>query len=115
MGSGIAQLAATSGFYTILYDVSPSMLQNADRSIGNNLRALAEKGKISEEDSTTIYKRLLFTGDIQNCIADIFIEAIIEKTDPKIALFNQLAEINHSESIFCSNTSSLSLEQIASQ
>ena len=115
MGSGIAQLAAQSGFYTILYEVSPSVLQKAESSIKNNLRVLVEKGKITEEDKSGIFKRILFTDDIQNCIADVFIEAIIEKADQKIALFNQLAEINHSESIFCSNTSSLSLEETGSK
>src|SRR5437764_5156358 len=98
MGSGIAQLAVQSGFYTILYDVSPSVLQKAERSIENNIRVLVDKGKISEEGKSGIYSRLLFTNDIQNCIADVFIEAIIESADQKIALFNQLAEINHSES-----------------
>ena len=52
---------------------------------------------------------MLFTNDLQSCIADIFIEAIIEKPALKIALFNQLAELNHSECIFASNTSSLSI------
>lgn len=55
-----------------------------------------------------------FTDDIQTCLADVFIEAIIEKPEIKIALFNQLAELNHSESIFATNTSSLSVSKIAS-
>lgn len=77
------------------------------------LRSLAEKGKISQEDQQKIFKRIQFTGDIQTCLADVFIEAIIEKTEIKIALFNQLAELNHSEAVFASNTSSLSVSKIA--
>jgi 3-hydroxybutyryl-CoA dehydrogenase len=50
---------------------------------------------------------------LNDCIADIVIEAIIEKAEAKIALFNQLAEINHSETIFATNTSSLSVSVIA--
>jgi 3-hydroxybutyryl-CoA dehydrogenase len=54
-----------------------------------------------------------FTSDINSCIADLIIEAIIEKPDLKISLFNQLAELNHRETILASNTSSLSLTEIA--
>ena len=56
-----------------------------------------------------------FTDDLQTCLADVFIEAIVEKPEVKVALFNQLAEINHSECIFASNTSSLSITGIAEQ
>ena len=56
-----------------------------------------------------------FTDDLQTCLADVFIEAVVEKPEVKVALFNQLAEINHSECIFASNTSSLSITKIAEQ
>jgi 3-hydroxybutyryl-CoA dehydrogenase len=58
-------------------------------------------------------ERIRFTNDVQSCLADVFIEAIVEKAELKIALFNQLAEINHSESVFATNTSSLSVTKIA--
>jgi 3-hydroxybutyryl-CoA dehydrogenase len=61
------------------------------------------------------FQRIQFTGDIQSCLADVFIEAIVEKPEIKVALFNQLAELNHSESIFASNTSSLSVTAIAAK
>lgn len=56
---------------------------------------------------------MVFVSDTNHCIADIIIEAIVEKVDVKAGLFNQLAEINHSETIFASNTSSLSVSGIA--
>lgn len=56
---------------------------------------------------------MVYTSDIQTCLADVFIEAIVEKPAIKIGLFNQLAELNHSECIFASNTSSLSITGIA--
>jgi 3-hydroxybutyryl-CoA dehydrogenase len=72
-----------------------------------------EKGKIDTVRKDLIEKSIRYTSDIQECLADVFIEAIIEKKEAKVALFNQLAELNHSECIFASNTSSLSITAIA--
>jgi 3-hydroxybutyryl-CoA dehydrogenase len=74
---------------------------------------LTDKKKIAEGEKEKILERISFTDDIHTCLADVFIEAIVEKTEAKVALFNQLAEINHSECIFASNTSSLSVTKIA--
>jgi 3-hydroxybutyryl-CoA dehydrogenase len=114
MGSGIAQAAAQSGFYTILFDLNTDVLSSAEKNINASLSALVAKEKISEVDSNAIIKRLYFTNDIHTCLADIFIEAIVEKIEAKVALFNQLAELNHSECVFATNTSSLSITSIAS-
>jgi 3-hydroxybutyryl-CoA dehydrogenase len=113
MGSGIAQTAAQSGFHTILYELNESVLEKAKKGIQQNLESLVAKGKITPEWMQGVMGRIRFTNDLQDCLADIIIEAIIEKTEPKIALFNQLAELNHSEVIFASNTSSLSVSRIA--
>ena len=113
MGSGIAQAAAQSGFHTILYELNESVLEKAKKGIQQNLESLVAKGKITPEWMQGVMGRIRFTNDLQDCLADIIIEAIIEKTEPKIALFNQLAELNHSEVIFASNTSSLSVSRIA--
>lgn len=115
MGSGIAQAAAQAGVYTMLYDLNPAMLENAQRAIRKNLQQLTEKGKLPPGAQEQILERLQFTSDLQSCLADMFIEAIVEKTEIKVALFNQLAEINHSECIFATNTSSLSVTAIAGQ
>ncbi len=112
MGSGIAQAAAQSGVYTVLFDLNNEVLQKAEASIEQNLQSLVTKQKISEAQKREISGHLSFTTDLNNCIADVIIEAIIEKPEAKIALFNQLAEINHSETIFASNTSSLSISQL---
>jgi 3-hydroxybutyryl-CoA dehydrogenase len=113
MGSGIAQTAAQSGFYTILYELNDVVLEKAKASIEKSLNILVEKGKLTAEEKEKTLQRIQFTHDIQTCLADIFIEAIIEKPEAKIALFNQLAELNHSECIFASNTSSISISAIA--
>jgi len=109
MGSGIAQAAAQNGIYTLLFDLNTEVLQKAETSINNNLESLVQKQKITEEQRKSISGNLQFITDINGCIADVIIEAIIEKPEAKIALFNQLAEINHGDTIFASNTSSISI------
>ena len=113
MGNGIAQAAAQAGFSTILYEINEEVLENAKESTDKNLQMLVGKEKITAEEKEKIQKRIHYTNDIQNCLADVFIEAIVEEAEIKIALFNQLAELNHSECIFATNTSSLSVTTIA--
>jgi len=115
MGSGIAQAAAQSGFHTLLYDLNPEILKQARSAMQENLDMLSRKGKIAPEEGSRVINRIRFTSDIQECLADLVIEAIIEKTEAKVSLFNQLAEINHSECVFATNTSSLSVTRIAEQ
>lgn len=113
MGSGIAQVSAQAGFLTILYDVNKQVLAKAETAIAASLQLLAGKNKITAEDKNRIISNLRFTTDMNDCIADVFIEAIIENAALKAALFNQLHEFNHSEVIFATNTSSLSISSIA--
>ena len=115
MGSGIAQVCAQSGFATILFDVNETILEKAKEGIQKNLRFLVDKQKISSGEKEQIYQRIKFVYSINDCIADVIIEAIIEKTDAKVSLFNQLAEVNKPETIFASNTSSLSVSDIQKQ
>jgi 3-hydroxybutyryl-CoA dehydrogenase len=115
MGSGIAQVSAQAGFTTILYEPNPGVLEKAKAAIDKNLCSLVEKGKLPGSEKKKIQERLQFTGELQSCQADIIIEAIVEKPEIKIALFNQLAEVNHDSCIFASNTSSLSVNSIAGQ
>ncbi len=114
MGSGITLVAAQAGFYTIQFDLNNQALENSKASIQKNLQYLLSKQKISEQEKNEILQRIKFTSELNDCISDIIIEAIIEKKEAKINLFNQLAEINHSETIFATNTSSISVTDIAS-
>lgn len=109
MGSGIALCAAQNGYQTILFDTNETVIANAENSINKNLDTLLEKNKISELDKSEILQRLVFTKNIEDCVAPLIIEAIVEKPEIKISLFNQLAAINEPSSIFASNTSSLSI------
>lgn len=112
MGSGIAQVCAQSGFYTLLFDINADVLEKAKASIQKNLQYLVDKQKISSEEQENIFQRIKFVTDTNDCIADVFIEAIVEKVEAKVAIFNQLAEVNHGEAIFATNTSSLSVSTI---
>lgn len=114
MGAGIAQVAAQAGFHTILYDVNKNMLVKAQQSIGAGLQLLSDKNKITVAAKDTAIGNLHFTSNMNDCIADLFIEAIVENAAVKAGLFNQLNEVNHSEVIFATNTSSLSISKIAS-
>src|ERR1700733_15018102 len=89
MGSGIAQVAAMAGYRTILYDVDAGMVQKGRTAIEKSLATLAGKKKISPEEQQAALERLSFVNDLQDCIADLIIEAIVEKPDIKSALFQR--------------------------
>ncbi|MFL5740805.1 MAG: 3-hydroxyacyl-CoA dehydrogenase family protein [Flavisolibacter sp.] len=115
MGSGIAQVIATAGFSTILYDISESILEKAREKINSGLQFLVEKNKISGKEKTEIIQRILFTSDKTRCRADLLIEAVIEKMEAKINLFRDLVPVNSEDVIFVSNTSSLSVSVLAKE
>jgi 3-hydroxybutyryl-CoA dehydrogenase len=115
MGNGIAQVSAQAGFSTILYELNPSVLEKAKTNIDKSLQLLVEKGKTTAAGKEKMKSRIQYTSDLQTCKADVFIEAIVEKPEIKVLLFNQLAELNDSKCIFASNTSSLSVNAIAVQ
>jgi 3-hydroxybutyryl-CoA dehydrogenase len=114
MGSGIAQVAAQSGFNAIQYDLSEEMLQKSKSGIEKNLDFLISKQKISKEQKQEILQRIVFTSEIHSCKAEVVIEAIIENKEAKIGLFNKLAEVNNTYTVFATNTSSISISEIAS-
>ena len=112
MGSGIAQVAAQSGFDTILFDVNENVLIRAQDFIRKNLQYLVYKNKISVKEKEGIFNRIRFTNNIQDCTAFVIIEAIVEIEEAKVSLFNNLAKYNNEEVIFATNTSSLSVSLI---
>jgi len=112
MGSGIALAAAQSGYPVTLYDTNETVLDKARTAISKNLGFLVEKKKISADEQTAIFSRISFSSTITDCKTDLVIEAIVEIPEAKINLFNQLAEINTAETIFASNTSSLSITDL---
>jgi len=112
MGSGIAQVCARSGFTTILFDVDKNVLDKSKEIIQKNLQYLVDKNKITGSGKEQIFSRIKFTNDIKDCTAFVIIEAIIEKEEAKVSLFNELAKYNNEEVIFATNTSSLSVSSM---
>jgi 3-hydroxybutyryl-CoA dehydrogenase len=115
MGRGIAQTSAQSGFATILFDVNATALDQAKEQITQNLDLLKTKGRITGEEKSAAINRIRFASDISSCKADLIIEAIIEEYPAKVNLIKQLSEINSGDTIFATNTSSLSVSAIAAE
>jgi 3-hydroxybutyryl-CoA dehydrogenase len=113
MGSGIAQVAAAAGRQVVLYELNEAVLEKAKGSISRNLQTLVEKGKLDAAAAEATLGRIRFSSRIDDCVADLVVEAIIEKPEAKTTLFTQLAERNGSTTIFASNTSSLSISELA--
>jgi 3-hydroxybutyryl-CoA dehydrogenase len=115
MGSGIAQVSATAGFPTILYDLNKGILDKARLAIEKDLQRLVDKNKITAADHSEILRRIHFTDDYETCRGDVIIEAIVENYEAKISLLNRLAAFNSGATIFATNTSSLSVSKIANK
>jgi 3-hydroxybutyryl-CoA dehydrogenase len=114
MGSGIAQVAAAAGFQTVVREVSPEIVEKGLKGIDKNLARLAEKGTITGAVRDEIRGRLKGTTiveDLKDC--DLVIEAIIEQLPAKRELFGKLDAICPPATIFASNTSSLTITEIA--
>src|SRR5580765_1254351 len=112
MGRGIALAAAQQGISVILYDVNPGIFASAAKDIEKELSLSLEKNRITTIEKKEIIERIRFTGEITECQAPLIIEAIQEKIEAKSALFKKLAHINPAETLFASNTSSLSITRI---
>ena len=113
MGSGIAQVAATAGFQTVVREVLDDLIARGFGGIEKSLAKFAEKGAITADQQKDIRGRLSGTtsfNDLADC--DIIIEAIIENLDDKRSTYSQLDAICKPETIFASNTSSLSITEM---
>src|SRR5713226_2100373 len=114
MGSGIAQVAAAAGFETVVLEVSAELVEKGIKGIEKNLNRLVQKGTITDAVKGEIRGRLKGTtsiDDLKNC--DLVIEAIIEQLPAKRELFGALDAICPPATIFASNTSSLTITEIA--
>src|SRR6201984_2902774 len=114
MGSGIAQVGAAAGFPTTVREVSAELVDKGIKGIEKNLNRLVERGTITETAKGEIRTRLKGTtsiDDLKNC--DLVIEAIIEQLPAKRELFGALDKICPPGTIFASNTSSLTITEIA--
>jgi 3-hydroxybutyryl-CoA dehydrogenase len=116
MGRGIAHAAAVGGYRTILEDILPNALRRAESEIRTNLDRAVELGKVTAGDADAAFARLEFAGSVDEAArqADLVIEAVPEELESKIEIFTLLDKICRPGSVLASNTSSLSLTEIAS-
>jgi 3-hydroxybutyryl-CoA dehydrogenase len=115
MGRGIAQVAATGGFQTTLQDVDARQLEAALGSIHKGLGKLVELQKLSREDADAALARLETTTALASAAegADLVIEAAPENIELKLQIFDALDRTTHPECVLASNTSSLSVTEMA--
>lgn len=116
MGRGIAHAAALGGYRTILEDILPNALRRAEAEIRANLDKAVDIGKVSASDAKAAFARLEYAGSVDEAArqADLVIEAVPEELESKIEIFTLLDKICRPTTVLASNTSSLSLTEIAS-
>jgi 3-hydroxybutyryl-CoA dehydrogenase len=112
MGSGIAQVAATSGYHVSLMDVVPEQLERARSNIAKSVDKLLSKGAISEEQKAAAQSIPIFTHLMAVDQADMVIEAANESPEIKLKIFRELDQRTHPQAILASNTSSISITRI---
>ncbi|MBU3196534.1 3-hydroxybutyryl-CoA dehydrogenase [Clostridium algidicarnis] len=115
MGAGIVQAFAQKGYEVIVRDIKDEFVEKGIAGINKNLTKLVTKGKITEDDKETILSRISGTTDMnlaEDC--DLVVEAAIENMEIKKQIFAELDRICKKETILASNTSSLSITEVAS-
>lgn len=116
MGRGIAHAAALGGYRTILEDLLPTALRRAETEIRANLDKAVELGKVDPSAADAAFRRLEYAGSVEEAAreADLVIEAVPEEMESKIEIFTLLDKVCRPTTILASNTSSLSITEIAS-
>jgi 3-hydroxybutyryl-CoA dehydrogenase len=115
MGAGIVQLAAQTGHRVVACDRSVEALEKAERYVREGLRRFVERGAFSEEEAEEHYERINWTVDLaQMAPVGAAIEAIVEKVGPKKEAFAALDEILSPDALLLTNTSSISITDLAS-
>jgi 3-hydroxybutyryl-CoA dehydrogenase len=116
MGRGIAHAAALGGYRTILEDILPASLRKAESEIRTNLEKAVELGKVKKEEADAALARVEYAGTVEEAAraADLVIEAVPEEMESKIEIFTLLDKLCRPGTIIASNTSSLSITEIAS-
>jgi 3-hydroxybutyryl-CoA dehydrogenase len=115
MGAGIVQLSIEAGVDTVGREVTGELGEHARERIAHFLRRKVEKGRLGEEERETALWRLTLTtdlGELAGC--DLVVEAIVEELGPKLELFSELDRICRPDAVLATNTSALSVTEIAS-
>ncbi len=114
MGLDIGQVLAKKGIEVVFRDINDDILNGAKAKLEKALDKQIAKEKITEEDKTSLLSLISWTTDLKDAAdCDLVIEAIIENVDIKVATFKELDEICKPETIFATNTSSISITLLA--
>lgn len=115
MGSGIAHIFALKNYNVTLFDTYPNSLENGKKTISSNLDRQLKKGLITPEQKESALTNIVTTTKIESVKNDtnLVIEAIIENKAAKLSLYSQLNSLVDSDCIFASNTSSISITELA--
>lgn len=114
MGNGIAQVIATSGRDVVLVDVDSAALARGVGAIRKSLAKLAEKGKITPEQSEAAFARIRTETDLHSVRdVDLVVEAVVENLATKQSIFGQLADTVSAHTILATNTSSISITELS--
>ncbi len=116
MGAGIAQVAAQAGLDVLLHDVSKDVLRRSLEGIARNVDRMIARGRIKPEQREAILKRIRTTDKLEDLAdSDFIIEAILEDEDAKIGLLKRLDKVCPPQTIFASNTSSISITKMGAR
>lgn len=115
MGNGIAHTFAQSGFTVKLIDISEAAIERGMTTIAKNLDRMVTKGSITEDDKIKTIGNIITYTDVKDGVTgcDLVVEAATENVDLKLKIFKQLSEICESSTVLATNTSSISITQIA--
>jgi len=114
MGSGIAQVAASSGCAVKIYDTNNEALSKSKSALEKTMAMLLEKGKIDAVEKDAVCSRISYVNSLEDLFdSNLVIEAIVENLEIKRKLFSELETVVAAETILASNTSSLSIASIA--
>ncbi|MGB8412563.1 MAG: 3-hydroxybutyryl-CoA dehydrogenase [Candidatus Binatus sp.] len=116
MGAGIAQVAAQAGIAVVMHDITPELCKRGVDMIARSLERMVERGRFKPEERDRVMRRIETTIKLEDLAGLGFvIEAVIENEDAKIALLQKLDKICPPETIFASNTSSISITKMGAR
>ncbi len=116
MGAGIAQVAAQAEIAVVMHDISPEMCKRGVDTIARNFDRMIERGRFKPEERDRVMRRVETTTNLEDLAKVGFvIEAVVENEDAKIALLQKLDKVCPEETIFASNTSSISITRMGAR
>jgi len=116
MGGGVAEVAAQSGLQVLIHDITEEMCERGLENVGRDLDRMIKRGRFKSEDRERVMKRIETTTRLEDLgETDFIVEAVVENEDAKIGLFKRLDKVCPPETIFASNTSSISITRMGAR